>query len=239
MHGDNMRIMGWVGSAVLVGWLGCGPSLEDSIDKLGGSPEEQAAGRMALLLAKDRAVDDLLQALDDPVRATSRRGLVEVLVGLMNRVDDERIEVAVLRVLRDDPDYRVRATVAQQLGLHRPAHFIEPFLGALADTSGAVCHAALLALGKVESDLDAGQRERLQQGARRLTAHGHHGARLEATIRVENFVSGCSTIRRRWCGCAAIGRRRLGRGFSKWVRGTGARIRGMRSTMKADPRPEA
>jgi hypothetical protein len=185
-----MRIMGWVGSAVLAGWLGCGPSLEDSIDKLGGSPEEQAAGRMALLLAKDRAVDDLLQALDDPERATSRRGLVEVLVGLMNRVDDERIEVAVLRVLRDDPDYRVRATVAQQLGLHRPAHFIEPFLGALADTSGAVCHAALLALGKVESDLDAGQRERLQQGARRLTAHGHHGARLEATIRVENFVSG-------------------------------------------------
>ena len=58
MHGDNMRIMGWVGSAVLVGWLGCGPSLEDSIDKLGGSPEEQAAGRMALLLAKDLAVDD-------------------------------------------------------------------------------------------------------------------------------------------------------------------------------------
>ena len=186
-----MRIMGWVavGSAALVGWLGCVSSLEDSIDKLSGSAEERAAGRMELLLAKDRAVDDLLAALDDPERVSSRRGLVGVLVGLMNRVDDERIEAAVLRVLREDPDHRVRATVAQQLGLHRPAHFIEPFLGALADTSGAVCHAALLALGKVESDLDAGQRERLQQAARRLTIHGHHGARLEATIRVENFVA--------------------------------------------------
>ena len=40
-----MRIMGWVavGSAALVGWLGCGSSLEDSIDKLGGSAEERAA----------------------------------------------------------------------------------------------------------------------------------------------------------------------------------------------------
>lgn len=186
-----MRITGWVGfcSVLFVGWFGCGASFEDSIDKLGGTAEEQAAGRMELLLAKDRAVDDLLVALEDPERATSRRLLIEVLAGLMTRVDDERIEVAILRRLREDPDYLVRAAVAQQLGLHRPALFVEPFLDALADTSGAVCYAALLALGKVEDKLDPVQTKRLQQAAQRLTSHGHLGARLEATIRVENFVA--------------------------------------------------
>ena len=171
-------------------WYGCSSSLQDSIDKLGGSAEEQAAGRMELLLAKDRAVDDLLAALEDPERAASRRLLVEVLAGLMTRVDDERIEPALVQHLGEDPDYLVRAGIAHQLGLHRPALFIDPFLDALADTSGAVCHAALLALGKVEDKLEAAQTRRLQEAARRLTTHGHLGARLEATIRVENFVSG-------------------------------------------------
>jgi len=176
--------------AMLAGGLGCGPSLDDSIDKLAGSTEEQAAGQMELLLAKDRAVDDLLAALEDPDRAASRRLLVEVLAGLMTRVDDERIEAALLGHLRDDPDHTVRAAIAHQLGLHRPVLFIDSFLGALADTSGAVCHAALLALGKVEDKMEPAQTKRLQESARRLTSHGHLGARLEATIRVENFVSG-------------------------------------------------
>ena len=57
----------WIGffAAVFIGW-GCGPSLQDSIDKLGGTTEEQAAGRMELLLAKARVVDYLLSALEDP-----------------------------------------------------------------------------------------------------------------------------------------------------------------------------
>ena len=188
---DQMIDRAWIGffAALFIGW-GCGPSLRDSIDKLGGTVEEQAAGRMELLLAKDRAVDDLLGALEDPERAASRLLLVEVLAGLTTRVDDERIEAALLSRLREDPDHLVRAMVAHQLGLHRPALFIDPFLDALADTSGAVCHAALLVLGKIEDKLEPVQIRRLQEAAQRLASHAHLGARLEATIRVEDFVSG-------------------------------------------------
>ena len=183
--------LGWgrvVGIFLVVLGTGCVTGLEDSIEKLGGDADMRAEGRQELLLAKDRAVGPLLKALEEPRYGAGRMELVEVLAGLLNRVEDERIESTLLRYLREDGDYRVRARIARQLGLYKPKKYIEPFLQALEDTSGAVCQQALLALGKVEGELSEQQRQRLRQESRRLMTHPHKGARLEAAIRVENFV---------------------------------------------------
>ena len=66
--------------------MACGPGLEDSVAKLGGSVEEREEGHQELLLAKDRAVEPLLAALEEERYSEARPELVEVLVGLMTRV---------------------------------------------------------------------------------------------------------------------------------------------------------
>jgi len=177
--------------AVFLGLLevACGPSLEDSVEKLGGSPEEREAGRQELLLAKDRAVGPLLAALEEEDNGLARPELVEVLVGLMTRVDDERIKPSLLRHLHTDPNPQVRARIARRLGMYNPQKHIKPLLEALADEEGAVCYEALLALGKVEDRLTEAQRETLRAHARRLAGSPHRGARLEAQIRVEDIVN--------------------------------------------------
>jgi hypothetical protein len=53
--------------------LGCTPSFKDNIDQLGGTAEQRQAIRQELLLAKERAVDPLLAALDDHPRQPCRR----------------------------------------------------------------------------------------------------------------------------------------------------------------------
>ena len=169
--------------------MACGPGLEDSVAKLGGSVEEREEGHQELLLAKDRAVEPLLAALEEERYSEARPELVEVLVGLMTRVDDARIQPALLRHLRDDPDPRVRARIARRLGMDEPEKYVEPLLAALSDEEGAVCYQALLTLGKVEEELTESQRELLLEQARRLAANSHRGARLEAQIRVESIVN--------------------------------------------------
>ena len=53
----------------------CGPSIDDSVRKLGAaSKEERETGRQELLLAKDRAVAPLLEALENPHFAAGRPG---------------------------------------------------------------------------------------------------------------------------------------------------------------------
>lgn len=176
---------------LLSGLLGvaCGPGLEDVVAKLGGSAEEREEGHQELLLAKDRAVEPLLAALEEERFSEARPELVEVLVGLMTRVDDARIQPALLRHLRGDPDPRVRARIARRLGMYEPRKYVEPLLAALSDGEGAVCYQALLALGKVEGELTESQRELLLEQARRLAADPHRGARLEAQIRVESIIN--------------------------------------------------
>ncbi len=60
--------------------LACGPSLEDHIENLSGSPEDQLNAQHELLLAKEQAVEPLLKALEDPRYAAGRlRGRLKTL----------------------------------------------------------------------------------------------------------------------------------------------------------------
>ncbi len=74
-----------------VGISGCAQGPDDLIDDLSGTVEEREAATQELLLAKERAVEPLLQALADHSVAEARAALVEILISLMMRVDDERI----------------------------------------------------------------------------------------------------------------------------------------------------
>jgi hypothetical protein len=166
----------------------CGPSVEDSVTKLGGTPEERDEGRQELLLAKDRSVGSLLEALENPRFTRGRPELVEVLVGLMTRVEDARIEEALIRHLVEDHDPQVRARIAHKFGLFHRREGIETLLKALEDEAGEVRYQALWALGEMEREMDFQQREMLRLHARKRAADEYIKARREAMIRVEAFM---------------------------------------------------
>ena len=167
----------------------CGPSTEDLITDLTGDAEERGNARQELLLAKDRAVAPLLDALDDPDRVDARPQLVDVLVSLMMRVDDDRILAALVRHLESDPSPRVRTRVARALGMHRRLEGLDALMAALDDEDGDVRHQALLALGMLSDKLTSEQREVLGTRARDLVGDPHPGVQMEARIRVESAVA--------------------------------------------------
>lgn len=177
----------WLAFACLT--VGCGPSVEDQVEMLAGSPEEREQARQELLLAKDRAVEPLLRALNDPNKGTARAELVEVLVSLMTRVDDARIGETLNRLLAGDEDPAVRARIAQRMGMFKRAEVIPGLLEALEDDAGQVRHQSLMALGELSSKLSDEQQKKLGQRARELATDPHAGVRLEALIRIEAEVN--------------------------------------------------
>ena len=174
----------------LIAEFACTPSLDEQVEKLGGSGDEREQARQELLLAKDQAVGPLLKALDDKRHAKARPELVEVLVSLMTRVDDKRIAETLNRLLMEDGDPAVRARIARRMGMFKRAEAIPALLKALEDEDGEVRYQAIMALGGLEGKLDETQREELQEQARNMVVDDYERARLEAQIRVEDFVNG-------------------------------------------------
>jgi HEAT repeat protein len=176
-------------------WLGalwtaaCAPSVEDQVEHLARGGQERDGAKQELLLAKDRAVGPLLAAMEDPRYAAARPELAEVLVSLMMRVDDERIEKALSQHLAADPDPRVRARIARQMGLYKRAGALEGLLQVLQDADGEVRYQALVALGVLAGKLSEAQRVRVDERARQLLDDSHPGVRMEAQIRMESTIA--------------------------------------------------
>ena len=169
--------------------LACGPSLEDSVQDLGSSdPARREMARQELILAKDRAVGPLLEALADDKLNASKPLLVEVLGGLSQRVEDKRIIEGFYERLGTEKDAPTRAAITRQLGALGNAKNIEPLLQASLDDDGKVRHQAMLALGRLEGKMSDEQKKVLQHRAQELAADTHLGTRMEAMIRVEAFV---------------------------------------------------
>ena len=166
----------------------CGPSPEDHVAQLAGDGADRAAAKRELLLAKDQSVEPLLAALGEAEYAPARPELVDVLFSLMTRVDDPRIPAALIDRLQRDADPRVRSRVARGLGMQSRSEGIPVLLDAVGDDAGEVRHQALLALGLLQGKLTAADQERLQEQVRGLVGDAHEGVRLEAMIRVEDFV---------------------------------------------------
>lgn len=189
-HGWHLRARRLCSGLVCVFLLpACGPSPEDLVERLAGDREEREAARQELLLAKDRAVEPLLAALEDADLVDARPHLVEVLASLMTRVEDPRIIEALVDHLHTDLDPRVRARIARFLGMHRRAEGIDGLLGALEDRDGEVRHQALLGLGQLKGKLSEDQQHTLQELSRTAVTDVDPGVRTEAMIQVEGFVS--------------------------------------------------
>ena len=109
----------------------CGPSVDDLVEQLAGDADERQWARQELLLAKDRAVEPLLQAQEEPANTAARPALVNVLVSLMTRVEDDRIAAALTDHLVNDPQVAVRSRIARLLGMHVRAEAIPALMESL------------------------------------------------------------------------------------------------------------
>jgi len=172
----------------LVLYSACSPSIEDIIEQLGHGGKAGARAKRELLLAKDRSVDPLLKALEEPRFAVARPEIVDVLVSLLMRVEDPRILPTLKHHLRSDPNATVRARIIQKLSLHKHLQAVGAFFAALSDGDGEVRFQALSALGLLTKDLDAVQRHTLRSAARRLLKDEHSQVQLEARALVGVYV---------------------------------------------------
>ena len=178
----------WLCTFLLWALASCGSAVEDQIERLRAGGEEAAMAQQELLIAKGDAVPVLLAALDDPHETAGRALLAEVLVGLMVRVDDERISASLKRHLVDDPDPQVRARIAREIGILKRLDFADAFMAAIADTSGEVRAETLTALGFIRGSLAPEMLEVLAENARHLQNDENREARLGARIIVADHV---------------------------------------------------
>jgi hypothetical protein len=191
VDGRRGRVVQRAGCCVI--WLsllaGCSTDPEDLVEDL-GHPGRRESARQQLLLAKDRAVSPLLEALSNLDYGPARPELAEVLVGLLVRTGDKRITEDLSRRLASDPDPAVRARIARAAGLHRRNAFIEPLLQAgLADDNDDTVHQSLISLGILRPQLDPDQEQRLLVLAADLVGNPHKGVRTEARIIAEARVA--------------------------------------------------
>lgn len=169
--------------------VSCGPSMDDVIDDLAREDAAGEAAMLELLLAKDRAVGPMVEALADPDRAASRPRLAHALAGLVSRVPDPRIPETLTSLLQSDPDPAVRCAVAIAAGYYRLVHLSEALLDiGTYDSDGDVRHHSLHALRLMASKLPADALEPVRQRAAQLLDDPHRGVRGEAAIRAEELV---------------------------------------------------
>ena len=176
-------------SALLAAGLGCGPSIDDHIERLSAGGEAAELAKQELLIAKGDAVPVLLKALEDPQLAAGRAELTEILVGLMTRVDDDRIDSSLKAHLVSDPDPEARARIAREVGILKRLDFADAFMKAIDDPDGQVRGEALTALGFVRGRLEPQQLIALSEKARLLQNDENRDTRLSARIIVADRVA--------------------------------------------------
>ncbi len=167
----------------------CGPSVEESIAKLGAGPDERAMGKHELILSRDLAIEPVIAALETQDVKEIRSDLTEVLVALLLRSKNMRIWAVLEKLLLEDPDPKVRGRIADKLGLHLRSEYFDAFLQAVQDTSPTVQNPALLALGNVLHQLSNEQTRTLRLLARERAKSEEQGVREAALYLVEEFVA--------------------------------------------------
>ena len=171
----------------VVALITCGPSLDHEVEKLASGGGSDGTRQM-VLLAKGRAVDPLLRALDGTQTTEAGRvALVEVLASLSMRVDDERINDALFRCLREDRP-TVRAAASRHLGRYRVKGAVAPLIRALDDGDALVRLAAAIALGLLEDRHTVEHQAQIAERMRQLATDPNPDLRTVALIRVETRV---------------------------------------------------
>ncbi len=169
-------------------FIACGPSVEDSLEKLAFEPQQADAARNELLLAKDRSVGPLLNALDNPRYGAARAEAAAILVGLMARVEDKRIAPALQHHLLLHPEPAVRGRIAHRLSPYRLEEFADVFFAALDDSAAQVRAPSLRALLHMKSKLDEAQHQRLLAVTSKLATDPDRDVRISAMMVSEEHV---------------------------------------------------
>ena len=180
--------------ALLILWmLGCAAGPEDLVDDLSGTVDEREAATQELLLAKERAVGPLLAALADPGHLSARPALVEILISLMMRVEDDRIGPALTQLLSNSEDPALRARIIRLAGMHRRVQLLEAVMVALRDGDPQIRLEALIAVDSFESKLRPEQVAVLDSLARTMLLDSSNDVQREAMIRVASQVDAVLT----------------------------------------------
>jgi hypothetical protein len=177
----------FIAGTLIAGLCACGLSVDSAIDDLeaGGSAGSQAAQEL-LLLKSDDAVGPLLTALGDPTRPRVHMPAIDVLVGLLDKVEDERLQPGLEQHLQTHPNAEIRAGIASRLGLRRQGQFASNLLVTLQDSTIEVRYAAFRALIMLWSKLETEQREQVDARARAWATTTHEGLREEVEARLES-----------------------------------------------------
>ena len=177
-----------VGLGITRNFAACGTSIEDNVERLSGDPDASQRAKYELLLAREQAVDPLLLALANTRYGKGRPDLVDVLVGLLWRLQEDQIAVALQQHLRDDPDPRVRSRIAYKLGMNIKPEYAAAFIASLADSSSEARKHALIALGNIFDDLGDRQHEILRAEAMRNLNDSLEEVRDAALFLVEEYI---------------------------------------------------
>ena len=172
---------------LLLGLPGCS-SLDDQIVRLGAGGQESERAKQELLLAKGNAVPALLAALENPDFTTGRPEIAEVLVGLMTRVDDNRINTALRTHLIEDPDPDTRIRIIREVGMLKRLDFADALIAAIEDSHAQVRGEALTVLGFIRKQLSPDQLSDLAEKVRHLSDDENRDVRLGARIIVGDRV---------------------------------------------------
>ena len=167
----------------------CGPSVEDSIEKLGAGPDERAMGKHELILAGDENVELIIAALEDEDGNEVRPDLAEVLVARLLRSENKRLWAVLKSHLLQDPDSAVRGRIAEKLGLHLRSDYFDVFLEAVSDPSPLVQTPALHALANALEQLTDEQTQILRRLSSESTKAQDQSVREAAQYLVEEFVA--------------------------------------------------
>ncbi len=176
-------------TATAIYLVACGSSIEDSIDKLGGSPDEQAAAKHELVLASNRAVEPLIQALASDRETKIRAEVADILVSFTVRTADERIAAVLEKHLLNDPEPLVRGRIAEELGLHLRSELFDLLLQAISDPSPLVQAPALLPFGDAMDKLSDEQTQTLRRLAGERALSEDEEVRAAALYLVEEYVA--------------------------------------------------
>jgi hypothetical protein len=169
--------------------IGCEPTAEDSLERLLAGTLDHEQAKHEFLLARERSVDPLLSAFDDPRFSRVHGQLVDVLFSLSMRVDDARIGDALARHLVDDPSADLRAAIAENATLYNRVDMAPSLLQALADVDARVRRHSLAGLGAMTSRLDSSQQQGLSEATRLLLRDPDADVRLEAQSRAASLIA--------------------------------------------------
>ncbi|MBL7170400.1 MAG: HEAT repeat domain-containing protein [Candidatus Omnitrophica bacterium] len=138
---------------------GCGNKIERNINKLAGDQEQRETAMLELTLAKEDAIEPLINTLSDTSKPVEVRvDIVTILFRILLRESDERILPALLANLNDQ-EPKVREVIVIGLGDLRKKEVIKDVLKILGDENEKVRYQAICTLEELQEKMSQEEKD--------------------------------------------------------------------------------